>query len=623
MYRSSYSHEVHKEKYERSDVVENQKLLDFSSLGLTHSQGLENLQELNERFANYINRARVLEQRNAIFRKQLETFQRMDEMSGLEEAFEEQIELNKQRIRELSTDRSKLERENKDTQRLVEEFKSKYENECEHQLHLKDGLEHLNKEADDALLRNLELQIQSQFLQDDINAAKERYKKNLMEIQTYVTILQQIIQSVPPAVPITAGRCEDKLLSERRIPILQSQLEEYKNILCQLQAQKRKLQSETSVLEQVIKNTQESYDDEIQLYNDQIENLKKRIEEAEKELEKLTSHCRQLAIYQQSLEHELERYKRIIETEDNRLNTAIVGTPITLFMQCFKPSKISSARGKDITLAIQDIATAKPRQKGFQRKPLKSKEIPCSDKIDVQQEDEISQRSLDKSPSELQYDKSEPGESEKDLDVSEPDVSAEDVPDGAHISKAIDKLCNIVRGQMVCYKQPEPLPDITAKSRYVLVTGESSYLDPFFYSSSTCTGGRVFVSNVTPDNNIVLPIPEHSEPSGSHVRKSNEKMKKEKEGNKNENGKEELREVKTPPVVIIPDSGPDSYLGQPQGKFFLPSMKPCRETDFPHCMTYEKVEVIESIEKFSDENLKSYEETATIVETVIEKTTKK
>lgn len=37
---------------------------------------------------------------------------------------------------------------------------------------------------------------------------------------------------------------QEKLIAERRIPVLQSQLEEYKSILCQLQAQKYKLQTE-------------------------------------------------------------------------------------------------------------------------------------------------------------------------------------------------------------------------------------------------------------------------------------------------------------------------------------------------------------------------------------------
>lgn len=77
--------------------------------------------------------------------------------------------------------------------------------------------------------------------------------------------------------------------------------------------------SQTSALEQAIKITHESYDEEIQLYNEQIESLRKEIEEAERLLEKYTNECRQLAVYQTSLENELERYKRIIENEDSRL----------------------------------------------------------------------------------------------------------------------------------------------------------------------------------------------------------------------------------------------------------------------------------------------------------------
>lgn len=124
MYRSSYLHAVHKEKYEQSEAYE--ELPESPEFGgLAQAQGLENLQDLSKRFANYINRARVLEQRNAIFRKQLETFQRMDELVGLEDAFAAQIDLNHQRVRDLATNRSRLEREKKDAQRMLDEYCNK------------------------------------------------------------------------------------------------------------------------------------------------------------------------------------------------------------------------------------------------------------------------------------------------------------------------------------------------------------------------------------------------------------------------------------------------------------------------------------------------------------------
>ncbi|TNN78532.1 Filensin [Liparis tanakae] len=125
MYKTSYLREVREEKYERSDVF-NKEPVDFeSSAGISAIQGWESLQELNSRFDRYINRARVLEQRNAVFRKQLETLQRMEEASGLEEALTEQTEVNGQRIREMNSDRAKLERELKDACRMLDEFSSK------------------------------------------------------------------------------------------------------------------------------------------------------------------------------------------------------------------------------------------------------------------------------------------------------------------------------------------------------------------------------------------------------------------------------------------------------------------------------------------------------------------
>ncbi|XP_016102016.1 filensin-like [Sinocyclocheilus grahami] len=200
MFKTSYRHEVRKEKYEHTDVFEEPISPEMESApagGPSTVKGWESLQELNSRFARYINRARVLEQRNAVFRKQLETLQRMEEAPGLEEVFSEQISVNRQRIRELLSDRAKLERELKDAERMLDEYNSRYRNECEYQEQLRHTLEQLNKEADMVLLRNLDYQIQLQFLQDDVNATKERHKKNLTEIQTYLNILHQINQTIP------------------------------------------------------------------------------------------------------------------------------------------------------------------------------------------------------------------------------------------------------------------------------------------------------------------------------------------------------------------------------------------------------------------------------------------
>ncbi|XP_010743912.1 filensin [Larimichthys crocea] len=682
MFKTSYLREVRKEKYERSNVFDDETEDSESSAGISAIQGWESLQELNGRFARYINRARVLEQRNAVFRKQLETLQRMEESSGLEEAFNEQIEVNRQRIRELTSDHARLERELKDACNMLDEFTSKYKDECEYQEQLRGTLEQLNKDADCALLRNLDYQIQSQFLQDDINSTREQHKKNLAEIQTYVNILQQINQTLPlgPNVSLGISEEQEKLLAQRKVPGLQSQLEEYKSALCQLQGQKQRLQTENAALEQAIKNTQESYDNEIQMYNEQIESLRKEIEEAERSLEKFTSECRHLAMYQTSLENELERYKRIIENEDNRLNSAIIGTPITLFTTNYRytHTPTASSRGKDITQAIQDITSIKPRQKIMAKKVQKKKDLSTKDIMDSGQE-ERNGRATGETPS--QETKKTPVEvheervKRKDQRSVHTGVSPQDVPDGAQISKAFDTLCNIVRDRMRRYKRPEPIADFYTQGRYVLVSGDGSYSDPCFYTS-TPSGGHIYVtirngmmgpyepyepSRPSPPQPIVDPRPlSPTLPSNGGGGKGDNKGGKGKDGNGGK-GKHKNREPhphSKDPTPGPPPSGPSTIPKDPtpmnhpknnsdDNGHSGPTPKPAPRGDStssstssssssstststssgsfsPDTMSYEKVEVMESVEKFSnDSKLKGYEETSVVVETVIEKSSKK
>ncbi|XP_039639167.1 filensin isoform X1 [Perca fluviatilis] len=678
MYKTSYVHEVRKEKYERSDVFDEEPVDSESSAGISAIQGWESLQELNSRFARYINRARVLEQRNAVFRKQLETLQRMEEASGLEEAFTEQTEVNRQRIRELSSDHAKLQRELKDACRMMDEFTSKYRNECDYQEQLRGTLEQLNKEADSSLLRNLEYQIQSQFLQDDINSTRDRHKKNLAEIQTYVNILKQINQTLPLAPNVSAGISEEqeKLLAQRKVPGLQSQLEEYKSALCQLQGQKQRLQAETAVLEQSIKNTQESYDNEIQMYNEQIESLRKEIEEAERSLEKFTSECRHLAMYQTSLENELERYKRIIENEDNRLNSAIIGTPITLFTTNYRytHTPTASSRGRDITQAIQDITSIKPRQKILAKKVLKKKELTPKDVMDSGQEERnggaAGEGPDDETKGIPSVEVQEKKAKRKEQGPVLTGVSPQDVPDGAQISKAFDTLCNIVRDRMRKYKKPEPIADFYTKGRYVLVTGDGSYPDPCFYTS-TPSAGHIFVtirddmmppyepytpaipSPPTPPP-IVDPRPlDPTLPSNGGGEKDDKGGKGKDNGGKGKHkGREPHPHSKNPspvPPSFDPkdptpaddqhkksrddhrQSGPTPKPA-PRGASTSSSSSSSANTSTstssgsytPDAMSYEKLEVVESVEKFSDgRRVKGYEETSMVVETMIEKSSKK
>uniref|UniRef100_A0A8C1VAR9 Filensin n=1 Tax=Cyprinus carpio TaxID=7962 RepID=A0A8C1VAR9_CYPCA len=422
---------------------------------------------------------------------------------------------------------------------------------------------------------------------------------------------------------------QERLMAQRRVPALRSQLEEYKSAICQLQAQKQRLHTETSVLEQTIKTTQESYDEEIQQYNEKIETLRKEMEEAERSLEKYTDKCRQLAMYQTSLDNELERYKRIIENEDNRLNSAIIGTPITLFTTNYKYSHSPSMtrKGKDITQVIQDITSVKPRQKYLAKKVSKKKEITSK-----------GASGLEEKPAEAFEEEVKEQLMEEQGVGSQEHVPREDVPDGAQISKAFDTLCNIIRDRMRRVRRPEPIADFFTKGRYVLVTGDSSYLDPCFFST-TPSASHVYVTiqdGIMPYDpywrGTPSPVPSPiSGPTPITPSTPSEPETGKDDGYRKEGGNGEREKAKNGwphPKVKEPEPSPspppDPHDDKGPRPPPSPPPMPSPSSIPPDSMTYEKVEVVESVEKLTpDKRVKGYEETTTVVETMIERTSRK
>lgn len=199
-----------------------------------------------------------------------------------------------------------------------------------------------------------------------------------------------------------------------------------------------------------------------------------------------------------------------------------------------------------------------------------------------------------------------------------------DVPDGAQISKAFDTLCNIVRNRMRRYRQPEAITGFYAKGRYVLVTGESSYLDPCFYtmpsaghiSVTICDSGespfepfKHKTPSPPPSPSPAAPIFPPSPPDDNHTKRKDDES----------SGKEDGDDAGNSPT---PQSKENSKKGKSRQRGPPPLTSSSSTT--PDSMSYEKVEVVESVEKLSpDLRVKGYEETSMVVETMIEKTSKK
>ncbi|XP_038662989.1 filensin isoform X1 [Scyliorhinus canicula] len=669
MFTTSYLREAGKANEWESDPF-----TQWSGAGFPEPS-LGSLQEFNRRFNKYVDRARAVERSSAALEKQLESLQQIEELSGLEGVFTEQIDHNQQRIWQLLNDLSRLEKELKDAQRALDGYRTKYRTEWENHEELQDTFENLNKNANEALLKNLELQIRTQFLQEDINSTKERNRKNLAEIQDYMNVLRDVQQSTigKPSTTVDHEE-EEKQFAVERGSSMSSELDDDKDGSYQLQSQKQNEQTRQAV--------QESYLDQMQPYREQIEDLRKKMGEAEKNLEKYANECRQVVMYQQSLEDELESYKRFIANEDYRSQSTLTDTQTTPLTASHRYEYTQvMPESQDITLATQFGPHFTSSQKGHSRKVAKRKDTASSDGPGDNGADE----ECAKNPSEMcedqkvsvDEDEEEDEEGEFYSDEAEGDTRPDDVPDGAQISRIYHALCNIVRDKMRRHKRPE-LPAVVfyTKGHYVQVTGESSYMDPFFCTSVPAKSQVIvtFDDQHFPVDSDSLPQPDQPTPlkyngndnGGKGFDSTKDKGKDKSEGEKQDDRKSgangepkrpTLSPSISPPTPSMPepsqvsDYKPTPFSGpsMPQPHPNAPDKWACKGAssgdkqkqdedrtriitptqplpsdnkppEEPNYRYYEKIEMTEAVETFTDNKLQGYSETSTIVETTVEKT---
>lgn len=304
----------------------------------------------------------------------------------------------------------------------------------------------------------------------------------------------------------------------------------------------------------------------------------------------------------------------------------------------------------DLTQAIQDIANAKPRQKVLKEDALNDKDVTSKENVLEGME------------------RGKPVEEGKEIEEQMDSVlyqnvggEPEDVPDGSQISRGFQMLRDLLRRRLCKHKkkvpepepQPEPVVNIYTKSRYVIVTGESSYMRPYFFSSPSAGHVSITKTNgTTPSDEdlgkeIPIPVPvpvpspapsppPPSTPTGNGKEGGNGKNGR-KEGDKEEDvvggkygkndqngGEEDSQHPESDPAQPFKTNESGNISDGGGHYLLLPIMPLPGASPSSGFMSYEKVEVAESVEKISDnDRFKAYEETVVIVETMVEKTSKK
>uniref|UniRef100_A0A8C5X220 IF rod domain-containing protein n=1 Tax=Malurus cyaneus samueli TaxID=2593467 RepID=A0A8C5X220_9PASS len=179
------------------EVTINQSLLAPLNLEIdpeiqkVRTQEREEIRKLNDKFASFIDKVRFLEQQNRVLETKWKLLQEQGGVGtggrSLDPFFETYISGLRKQLDCLSSEKLQLETELKSFQDMVEDFKTKYEEEINKRTAAENEFVLLKKDVDGVYMTKVELQGKVDSLTDEINFLKCLYEAELCQMQKTVS----------------------------------------------------------------------------------------------------------------------------------------------------------------------------------------------------------------------------------------------------------------------------------------------------------------------------------------------------------------------------------------------------------------------------------------------------